>query len=395
MPPETGLEAEIKAELSRIHDDSRRVIKDLRREVAAETKTYTDALYAAVEPRVAELREELDQVRTALNRRGFDAATPSLARPTEESKAFQTYVRRGREALGEEAKALHVGTDSAGGFLAPTQFVAEVLRVQREASPIRRLARNLNTERGSVEFPRQVTSTVATWVGELEARPATDMTFGSQEIPLRELATMVDVSLRLLEDAELSVESLMATDLGEAFAAAEGAAFLTGTGVKQPTGILSSATVGLKVVNSGNATAIMPDALISMIYAVGAQNSRTGTWLMSTQTAATIRRMKDSADRYLWADSPSGLTTGQPSTLLGRPVEIADDMPAVAAGATPVLFGDFARAAWVLNRPSVGLSILRDDFTIRGGGCVRFHARMRVGFGVVRPEALAKLRVAL
>jgi predicted phage gp36 major capsid-like protein len=41
-----------------------------------------------------------------------------------------------------------------------------------------------------------------------------------------------------------------------------------------------------------------------------------------------------------------------------------------------------------------GLSTLRDPLAIGTKGLVRFHTRMRVGAGVVRPDALMAVRVA-
>lgn len=42
----------------------------------------------------------------------------------------------------------------------------------------------------------------------------------------------------------------------------------------------------------------------------------------------------------------------------------------------------------------VGLSILRDPYTVATEGLVRFHGRRRVGGGVVRPDAFRKLKMA-
>jgi HK97 family phage major capsid protein len=397
--PELDLVHEIKAEIGRIGGDARREI----RASAHENKTYADALHAATSSRldeveksasrIAGIEDMVERIATALNRRQMDGS-PMVNSETPESKAFAAYLRRGKEALGpDEVKLLSVSVDSAGGWLAPPQFVTELVRAQREASPIRRLSRNMETTAGSIEIPRQTEHTTAYWVGETEQRQESDLAFGMTTIPLHELATFVDVTLRLLEDATFSVENILAQDLGESFAAAEGTAFLVGSGIKQPVGLLTDAA-GVPTVNSGHATEITPDSLIALLYSVPAQYRRTATWMMSTDTMRVIRQLKDGSDRYLWADPAAGLVSGQPGTLLGRPVEVDDSMPSIAAGAYPVVFGDFSRAHWVLSRPSAGVSILRDDFTIRGSGKVRFHARQRVGAGVVRADALRKLKVA-
>lgn len=378
-----------------IEREIQRIARDFKA-VQAENKSYADAAVAASH---AKLTDELDRIATRLAHgdrwSGMRGGEKKVQ--TAEDRAFSVYLRRGRDALDyTEIKSLHAATDTSGGYLAPTQFVAELQRAIREASPIRRLARNFVTDKGSISVPKQTNSSVAYWVGELEAnRPGTDINFGQTEIPLHELATYIDVSLRLLEDSDLPLDDLIATELGESFAAAESLAWLVGTGIRQPFGVLASPA--LVTVATGDSVAILPDSLIRLAHAIPATYRRNARWLMSTSTAAAIRLLKDAQNRYLWAESGAagaGLIPGTPASLLGYPVEIDDSMPSIAANAKPVLFGDFGRAFWVLDKANAGVSILQDPFTMRGSGLIRFHGRKRVGGGLVRPDALAALRIA-
>jgi HK97 family phage major capsid protein len=77
---------------------------------------------------------------------------------------------------------------------------------------------------------------------------------------------------------------------------------------------------------------------------------------------------------------------------MGRPVIEAVDMPAIAADATPIVFGDFNQGYLIADR--VGLTIQRDDFTGADNGIVKIRARRRVGGRVVLGEALTKLVLA-
>ena len=69
--------------------------------------------------------------------------------------------------------------------------------------------------------------------------------------------------------------------------------------------------------------------------------------------------------------------------------DIATDMPDVAGGAKPVLFGDFRRGYMIVDR--INLSIMRDPFTQASSGNVRYLARRRVGGQVILPEALTTI----
>ncbi len=53
-----------------------------------------------------------------------------------------------------EAKALNVGTDTAGGYLAPTEYVREIIKGVTELSPARALARIRNTAAKSIRDPQ-------------------------------------------------------------------------------------------------------------------------------------------------------------------------------------------------------------------------------------------------
>ena len=82
------------------------------------------------------------------------------------------------------------------------------------------------------------------------------------------------------------------------------------------------------------------------------------------------------------------MQAGQPSTFMGYGVVEAEDMPAVAASAFPVAFGDFQRGYLIVDRR--GTTILRDPYTAKP--YVKFYATRRVGGGVTNFEAIKILK---
>ena len=108
---------------------------------------------------------------------------------------------------------------------------------------------------------------------------------------------------------------------------------------------------------------------------------------MSSATAAVVQLLKDSQGRSFW--SPS-LADGTPATLLGRPVVYAEDMPAVAANAFPIAFGNF-RAGYLIADQG-GLRITFDD-NISTPGLLKWYVRRRVGGCILDSEAIKVLRV--
>lgn len=381
---------------------------ETRSALPIETRSEEDNPIAAATAAVEELRTAVEQNRTNTEQRittelrslteRLDALDVRTQRPgggqerqgetPVEVRAFEGYVRQGREALqAEEVRALRVADDRAGGYLAPDQFTTELLRDLVQFSPVRSAARVGTMSSGAIILPKRTARVAARWVSEIEERPKSEPAYGQVEIPANEMAVYVDVSNALLEDAAVDIAAELSYDFGEEFGRLEGEAFVLGDGNKKPVGVLADPAV--PVVLNGHAANLQPDALVSIMYALPAFYRNRGSWMMNGPTIGRVRLLKDTAGRFLWQDS---LTEGEPPTLLGRPVIEAVDMPDVAAGATPIAFGDFASGYRIYDR--VGLSVLRDPYTIAVYGQTRFHARRRVGAGVVRPEAIRKLKIA-
>ncbi|MER2520229.1 MAG: phage major capsid protein [Bdellovibrionales bacterium] len=367
--------------------------KDLEPRILSleESVVNIDTRLKAVEEGVGKVAKSADRIEQKLNRPGF---TPEIHHSTEkcENKAFADFLRRGREALQvDEVKALVVSPDTAGGYLAPSEFVAQVIKGIISVSPVRRAAKVGTTSLGAVTLPRRTATPTASWVGELTARSGTGSTYGQAEIQVHEMACYVDVSLRLLEDAAVNVEAEVASDLAEEFGRLEGASFVSGSGMNQPFGICSDANVNYTP--TGNASGLPSsnpaDPLISLIYLLPEFYRNSGVWMMNGTTLAALRKIKTGDGHYLWQPS---FQVGQPETLLGRPVIEAPDMPNFGAGTTPIIFGDFSRAYRIFDHKSV--SLLRDPYSQAASGLVRFHARRRVGAAVVLPEAIRKLKCA-
>lgn len=350
-------------------------------QAVAEMRTAFDARMTGLD----ELTARLDELETRAARPGTQERTEE---PTVERRAFVGYVRSGREALSaDEIRALRVGDDTAGGFLAPPEFQTEMQRELVQYSPIREAARVGTTARGSVIFPKRTAITTALWEGETEDSEESEPAFGQQEIFVHEMRTYTDVSNKLLEDSAVNIESELNMAFAEDFGQKEGISFVNGTGVKQPEGVMQNADIAYTA--NGHATILAADPLITLLYALPKAYRARGAWMMNGTTLATIRKLKDGQNNYLWQPS---FQAGEPETILGRPVVEAVDMPDIASGAFPIVYGDFAGGYRIYDR--VGLSVLRDPFTQAKSGLVRFHARRRVGGAVTQAARFRKLKMA-
>lgn len=337
------------------------------------------------------------ELKTATDR--FDQEIARLKRPgterkddepTLESKAFETYIRQGREALTpDEMKALRVSDNTQGGYLATDQFITELQRNIRLFSPIRDIARVMTTGSGAVQLPRRTGGMTAAWVGETQTRPETTVTFGQNTYPVRELSAFVDVSNQLLDDSEFDIAQLLAFEFAEEFGAAEGAAFVNGLGVADPFGFMQDPA--LSYTPGGHASQITADGLIDLFHAVKSAYRGNSVWGMNSTTMGAARKLKDSSTgTYLLM--PAGFNGAPSATILGRPIVEMPDLADIASNAFPVVFGAFLQGYRVFDR--IALSILRDPYSQATTGKTRFHGRRRVAGGVGKAEAIRKLKIA-
>lgn len=343
-----------------------------------------------------------------------DTATPeertavSLASHQEYRGAFYRYCGRGEDGLTvddkrrlQEVRALTEGVDADGGYLAPPQLVAGITR---EISDIEQLAPRMNTINASVRAIRQIKGVDTIqfqWVGELQAKPEDQPTFGTTEIIANTGAVIVRVSDELLEDSTFNLEAYLAQLAAEAKVEGEEAAFLGGTGVTQPWGILTrlNAEAGTPNRYSTAASGVLAgDDFVKALYNLHPRYRRRAVWVLGTQAIIAARLLKETgtSNQYLWQP---GLQAGEPSTVLGRPVIEAFDGEntanpvdnTVTAGNDVGIVGDLRRYT-VLRRLQMQVKRLEELYANTDE--IGFRFRFRTGGDVQQTKAFRSIRVA-
>jgi HK97 family phage major capsid protein len=329
--------------------------------------------------------------RSALNAEAF----------AEYKAAFNKWIRYGDRFLdGAEQKAMSVGVDTDGGYLAPPEYARQIIKVEQLNSVMRGLVTAIPMGAGSLELPASTGLPTAGWVGETEPRPATATSpIGKLEIFAKEIYAEPEVTQTLLDDAAFDIESFLGGLVGDAFAVAEDAAFISGNGVKVPQGFLTYSTSNktdlsgtrnfgeIQYVASGQAGAwpstddAIYDFLVDIVMALKPGYRRNASWVMPTSVIQKVMKIKDAQKQPIWQQS---LIAGQPSRLLGYPVTEAEQMPVVAANSYSIAFADWKRAYWITDR--YGVRLLRDPYTNKP--FVRFYTTKRMGGGIVDSLAI-------
>jgi HK97 family phage major capsid protein len=339
-----------------------------------EFETKIDARLQEISRELVELKKprlETDpaKVRSAENKAFFGALQKKL---------------RGAELTPEETKTMTVGDPTTGGYLAPLEFVNEIIKIDVLYSPVRSLARVRTTARPGIEVPKKTSSASASWVSEIGTRSeTTNPKFGLETVPTHEMYAMAKVSKQDLEDSVFDLEGFLREEFGEQFGVLEGTAFISGNAVGRPEGILTNASVG-GFTGVTTSAKVVADDLFDVLYALNERYAANATWLWKRSTTLAISKLKDAGSiNYVWQP---GLQSGAPATVLGRPYVECVDMPAEAASAKAVAIGDFRAGYLIVDR--LVIEILIDPYTSKSTGCIEISARKRVGGQVVLAEAI-------
>lgn len=335
----------------------------------------------------------------AVERIGLPPERPMLegARPMR-GGAFERFLRAG---TGLEAKAMSGASDVAGGYAVPDELDARIDATLKNVSPIRSIASVVRV--GSSGYRKLVASGgfESGWAAETAARDETDTpVFNEVAPPMGDLYANPAASQAMLDDAGFDVETWLSDEIAREFAAAEGAAFVSGNGVNKPKGFLSAPNAAtadgvrafgtLQYLVSGAAggfAANPEEKLIDLVQALRAPYRQGASWVMNSATLARVRKFKTSDGALLWQP---GLAAGQPATLLGYPVVEAEDMPDIAANSLSIAFGNFQAGYLIAERGET--QILRDPYSNKP--FVHFYATKRVGGMVSNSEAIKLLKFA-
>jgi HK97 family phage major capsid protein len=347
---------------------------------------------------------------TALGRRQFGGGGSSSrgdgvsfsAEAKEHTKQFLNWVRRGDvgdlKNLEIQARDASTLSDPEGGFLVAEELERSIEKLSLNALVMRRLAM-VKQSTGEYKKPLSVGGAGGGWVSEKGTRSETDTPeLHMFEPPFSDMYALPKVTQNLLDMSSFDVSQWLIDEITDVLTSLEGAAFISGNGVGRPKGITAYETIPnanwvygkVGYIASGHASLINNvDKLRSLKHALRPVYRRNGVWLMNDTTQEVIANFKDGNGNWIWKE---GLTEDAPDTLLGRPVEIDDNMPDIGGDAYPIAFGDFKRAYTIIDHTS-GMRLLRDNLTQKGW--VLFYLVKKIAGGISNFEAIRFMKIAL
>jgi len=259
-----------------------------------------------------------------------------------------------------EIRALSEGTSTAGGYLVPEEFRAEVIRLIPNYGLARKLCRVVPMTRDKMNFPKAgATGVTAYWVSENGQITESTPNFGQIQLDTKKCAGIAGLSNEFVDDAEVDVLDYLFQLFAEAIAGGEDTQWLTGTG-SPITGILGGSSVNVVTMGAGMTAFanITADNLSDLPNAVSGNSEANGAYFMHKNILNYVRKLKDDNGQYIW-QAPAG---SQPGTIWGYPYHITDVMPGTAQSAVATKFVAFGDPKYTLfgDRKQVSIKIAEE-----------------------------------
>ena len=314
--------------------------------------------------------------------------TMSKEQKSAEMKAFETFMHKGKNSITEdERKYLRTDSNVDGGFLAPPEYVKEIIKPITEMSPIRTMARVRTTASPRMLMPVRTNLVDVKYEGEGATTVPNNSKYGQENLKLYRCSAVTVVTVEELSQAAFNISQEINSDISEAYAKKEGLKFLKGTGVGEPEGIMVNANVAS--FPSGVAADVPLSAVIQMTGEV--KTGYNPMYGFNRRTLAVLRSEVVSTGNFLWV--VGNIAAGIPNQLNGYTYAELPDLDDVAANKYPIIFGDFMRGYLIGDHTM--MIVLRDDYKLAAEGKVRFiFHRFNTG-GVILPEAFVKMKVAI
>lgn len=284
---------------------------------------------------------------------------------------FAAYVK-----TGQVSKLLNSGVDTQGGYLVPEEFRAVMLMYDSETTLVWSRATVWPMSGEKMAFPKLMQNPDVNdasfdhfsgvsfqWIEEGGEKPATEPSFGLVEMIVHELAGYTEITNTLLDDAIINFINYLTRLFRAAWYWYTDKTFISGTGGKQPLGILSDPNV--ITVFRQTVLNVEPKDIFNMEAAMPAMFDPQSVWFITKKGRANLRgqTVTNSSKQLILEESYANIADGYQMTMLGRPAVLAD-------GKIPNLglTGDIILAAW--NWYYIGF---RQDFSMDSSSHYKFR----------------------
>lgn len=356
--------------------------------------------FAPAQPQARTANDAFErQWQLELSARGFDDRAITRSMSPEYRADYGQLLRS--MASGMQARSMNETLISDGGALVPMDMMREI--IQRLAAPKRMYGavRKIRSSVDAVTLPKhlggsstQTNGLAIQWLGEAgsAAEDTSLENWGTVEIRAHRGGFVVTCSRSLIEDSAFDVESWVAEQIADVYAASIENLIINGSGVGRPYGILTRKGSGTEDVNSTNlGNPPTAAALINWIGTLDEQYAQNASFAMKRSTFYSgVADLQDGVGGFQFgtnSHTDGGTQARIETQLLGYPNILSDHMPAMAGAANIMIYGDLRMGYALLERVAMSIEPYIDP-AIQKKDQVGWYVRCRLGGDVWLPHAL-------
>lgn len=319
-------------------------------------KEETRALTDEENNRFEAIKKEISKIDNTLKAEEEARSLEKKEEKKEEKRSaqdiFSDFIKGETRATGEM-------TTTSNGNIIPTELSNDIIKKVNELSGIFSKVRKINST-GKYQQIVEKDKITAGWTDELVEVTKTDGDYDIIEIGHYKLGALTKISLELMNQANFNITNEVIGQIAQSFAEKVEEAIIKGDGSKKPTGL---ATSGVSFELSSK-TAITADELVDIYHSIKAPYIPGANWLMSRDTLAKIRKLKDNDGQYIFQ---ADMTREYVGYILGKPVLISEFMDNLGdVSKVPVIFGDFEKAYAANVNPQQTIQILNEVYATQG-----------------------------
>ena len=323
-----------------------------------ETRAMTDeevAEFDAAEKEIRAIDETIARDERARSAEKKTVPTAMEERAAAEEREFADYVMG---KITEMRAGEQNMTMSNNGAIIPTTIANRIIKAVKDRCPILARATIYNVK-GTFKVPVWGKANTTHDIAVGYQTEFTEITADSGKFTSVDLGGYLAGALTLIgksveNNGSFSVVDFIVNQMAEEIATWIEGQLLIGTGSSAAQGATNTTTV----LTAASSNAITADELIALQAKLKQAYQANACWIMHPATFTAVKKLKDGNNRYLLQDDVTGEF---PFRLLGKPVFLSDNMPAIAAGAKAVLYGDCSGLS-VNFRENISIQVLLEKY---------------------------------
>ena len=289
-----------------------------------------------------QLMKDFNEKRVGLN---------TNAKAHEEREALRI-VKNSSISTAAKVRIQSTLSDSAGNYLLPKPFLAEMFVTLEEHGVARRTFRGVPMTSKNLDLKDVASKPAVVWEAENAKITETSIGFGEKQLVAKKLAALLPWTNEFDEDSAFNFITIASQLFGEAIALKEDQAGFLGGGSSDTAnggyiGMLN--LVGAKVHNLGGFNGsgktgyadVTFDDLNTAKNMLSLARKRNARWFVHHSIVGVLERITGTDGQYVYRQPQ---TPGQPGTIWGYPVEQVEAMPklddADQEGSRFIAFGD-------------------------------------------------------